>query len=189
MTSEVLERDGYTVLKRAMSAKSCAALDRQLHAFPMNTVESMGVRFAKNCVAKDPSIVQNLDFLSGLGLDGAKVLYDEVVETGVGFDGVYPCHQDGAYFEGAFLSVTVALSEMSGLDAGIAVVPCSQMEPLLQHQKIGGTLTITAFPPESFVPVPLQRFDVLVNHPRLVHQMRTNRSAKVCRLYSIVFIF
>lgn len=186
MEAVSLEASGVIVLDGALSEDSCKALDAFLNRCPLKSEPEWGVRFAKGVMIHSPEVSELIEALPRVrAFITDRILHDEVVETINTCSRPYPLHQDAAYFSGASASLTVALSVMGDERGGLFYSPGSHNSGLRSHQE--GYFGPELIEELELEPLTLQRGDIVLFHPHLVHLMVGNKTTKLARLYSITF--
>jgi len=185
MVSSSYETDGFLVVRGALSSDECEKLDAFLTRFPLETRLDWGVRFAKNCIAKCPELGDLITQSSVGKFSSSRFLYDEVVETLNTATDPYPIHQDASYFPAASVSLALALSPLQDARGGLCVAPGSHSSGLrpVEGRKVESTLENDQGGLEL---LDLQRGDVVIIHPHLVHTMVRNSTALPARMFSVI---
>jgi len=186
MDKTSFDTDGFLIARGVLSEEAIEAIDEYLSRAPLKTKKEFGVRFATQCICADEH-VSNLvmDPVRAIVSCEEEVLHDEVVEMIDTYSGKYPVHQDSAYFADASLSIVVALSQLGDERGGLWAAPGSHRKGLLKHDE-------GEFGPElagdqsswGLKPLGLERGDVVLIHPHLVHTMVGNPTTQLARLFS-----
>ena len=185
--SRSYETEGYLVVRGAFSAAECDVLDQQLNVVPLTNRPDWGVRFAKNVGELSTQLESLLSVpILANGFTCDCLLEDEVVEMQNTASGLYPNHQDAAYFPRATMSVAVALSELGGDNGGLAVLPRSHVGGFRTHRSGGSGPQLDEVSPTELTQLELARGDLVFIHPHLVHSMIGNRTEQLSRMFSAV---
>ncbi|MFS8036741.1 phytanoyl-CoA dioxygenase family protein [Xanthobacter sp. AM11] len=187
MDKESFNTDGFLIARDMLSDEAIEAIDEHLSRAQLKTKKEFGVRFATQCICGDED-VSNLimDSVRAIFNCEEAVLHDEVVEVINTYSGAYPIHQDSAYFSDASLSIVVALSQLGDERGGLWAASGSHQKGLLKHDE-------GEFGPElagdqsswGLKPLRLERGDVVLIHPHLVHTMVGNPTTQLARFFSV----
>ncbi|MFM0456185.1 phytanoyl-CoA dioxygenase family protein [Paraburkholderia nemoris] len=182
-----LQRDGYLVLRNALSSEACDSISTVLFGLPFEERKQFGMRFSRNCLTHCPDVGRHFVVSGALsGVRPEDALYDEVVEFSGSYDGSYPWHQDAAYFPEAVVSISLALSPIKTDHGCFTVVPGSHAAGLLPYDDTKNGIKAADVSESRALLLELERGDIVLNHSLLIHRIAANLSKSPTRLYSII---
>lgn len=187
--SSSYEADGFFVVRNALSPQECERFDAVLSGCSMQSRPDLGVRYARDCLSTNKDLADLvLNSPAAKGLAAHTILYDEVVETLNTSGAPYPVHQDGGCFPGAIVSLALALTALNNETWGLSVAPGSHSEGLRATEKADGGFQCAADAEHHRLDLlPLERGDMVIIHPHLLHTMVRSGISSPARMFSAVF--